>query len=86
MTNSTTYTTGTITANKRALQLYLGVQFSRSPRNPLRGAEGFEAFSDPRAGVIVVFPADHDLEFPLEVRPPDDAPYDCDRPAPNPDP
>lgn len=68
MTRYQRYTTGTVTTNKAAIQLYFDVQFSRSPRNPLRGAGEYAAFHD--GGVIVVFPVDLLPDFPLEVQPP----------------
>ena len=68
MTQFQHHTTGTVTTNKEAIQLYFGVQFSRSPRNPLRGAGEYAAFCD--SGVVVVFPTDRLPSFPLEVEPP----------------
>ncbi|APX00194.1 hypothetical protein CHINAEXTREME_20495 (plasmid) [Halobiforma lacisalsi AJ5] len=70
MTKSRAYTTGTVTTNKEAIQLYFDVLFSRSSRNPLRGCREYAAFCD--RGVVVVFPTDEPPEFPLEVQPPTD--------------
>ncbi|USZ73789.1 hypothetical protein [Natronosalvus halobius] len=68
MRQYTDHTTGTVTRNKRSIQLYFPVRFSRSPSNPLRGVEEFVAFCD--SGAIVVVPVDDAPAFPLEVTPP----------------
>lgn len=70
MTQYRHHTKGTVTTNKKSIQLYFDVQFSRSPRNPLRGAQEYAAFCD--SGVVVVFPIDRLPAFPLEVAPPTD--------------
>ena len=69
MTSFRNLTTGTVTTNNDSIQLYFGVEFSRSPRNPLRDAREYVAFCD--SGVVVVFPTDRWPSFPLEVRPPE---------------
>lgn len=70
MSRFTDCTTGTITRNNQAIQLYFNVRFSRSPRNPLQGVTEYVAFCD--SGVVVVVPSGQIPEFPLEVDPPDD--------------
>ncbi|OLZ39071.1 hypothetical protein A6E15_19090 [Natrinema saccharevitans] len=69
MTRHQSLTTGRVTTNNEAIQLYLGVRFSRAPRNPLRGATEYGALCD--SDVVVVFPADQPPTFPFEVTLPD---------------
>lgn len=71
MTDRRNHTTGTVTRNNQAIQLYFNVRFSRTPTNPLRESDEFAAFCD--NGVIVVYPSADPPQFPLEVDPPDDA-------------
>ena len=68
MTSFRDHTTGRITHNNDSIQVYFGVEFSRSPRNPLKDSREYAAFCD--RGVVVLFPTDQWPSFPLEVRPP----------------
>ncbi|ELY68939.1 hypothetical protein C489_06218 [Natrinema versiforme JCM 10478] len=81
MTTPRNHTTGTVTRNSRALQLYFNVRFSSTPKNPLRGTDEFAAFCTD--GVIVVYPTADPPEFPLEVTPPtDETPPETANPDP----
>jgi len=73
-------TTGSVTTNNEAIQLYFDIRFSRSPQNPLDGDGEYAAFCD--SGVVVVFPADPDLlsAFPIEVEPPADFHHELTKP------